>query len=295
MYAMIARTQMKLLLLLVFRQLLARTQFFSFNSHLFKLQLRSLGILNSETEEATGEPLFLRRLFHLNPRVIVDVGANDRAYGQDILVNTYIFAFEPHPVSFERLKKDRSRNVIPVKAAVGDKVGKTQLWDFADHAPRKPDQPTSQLATLHPKIITDLYHQPAKKYSVNLTSLDAYFADKKIKRIDLLKIDAEGNELAVLKGAKKLLKANRIEMIQFEFNETHAFSHVLMKDFYDQLPDFNFYRLLPSGMAPLGAYRPLTHEIFGFQNIVAIYRDSPLAQIIQQQKGEPQLPFRISN
>ncbi|MDQ5950777.1 MAG: hypothetical protein QG639_53, partial [Patescibacteria group bacterium] len=101
-----------------------------------------------------------------------------------------------------------------------------------------------------------------------------YFKNKKIKSIDLLKIDAEGNELAVLKGCKHLLEKNKVQIVQFEFNETHAYSHVLVKDFYDVLPSFEFYRLLPNAAIKLGHYRPLTHELFGFQNIVAVRKNS---------------------
>lgn len=45
-------------------------------------------------------------------------------------------------------------------------------------------------------------------------------------------------------------------------------SRVFLKDFFGLLPDYNFYRLLPHGMIRLSynAY----HEIFKFQNIVAI-------------------------
>lgn len=266
---------MKNILLTVYRFILVRPYLFKLNQHIYKLQLRSMGILNSETENATGEPWFINKLSALNPKLLIDVGANDQAYGQKQYPQTTIFAFEPHPASFERLKKNSKNNVVPVNMAVGEKTGSATLWDFADDAPRKKDQPTSQLATQHGEIITDLYHQPSKKYSIRTTSLDDFFGTKKIGKIDLLKIDAEGNELAVIKGAQQLLKDQKIKIIQFEFNETHAYSHVLMKDFYDLLPDFTFFRLLPNGAVNLGTYRPVTHEIFGFQNIVAIHKHCP--------------------
>ena len=47
-------------------------------------------------------------------------------------------------------------------------------------------------------------------------------------------------------------------------------SRVYMLDFMKLLNNYDFYRLLPNSMYPLNDYRPLTHEIFGFQNIVAI-------------------------
>ena len=62
--------------------------------------------------------------------------------------------------------------------------------------------------------------------------------------------------------------------IQFEFNEMNIESRVFMKDFFNILPEYDFFRLLPDGYIPLGninTYRnPLTLELFAMQNIVAI-------------------------
>ena len=92
---------------------------------------------------------------------------------------------------------------------------------------------------------------------------------KKIKEVKFLKIDTEGNELNVLLGAKRLLKENRIETIQFEFNEMNVMSRVFFRDFLELMPDHTFYRLLPAGLLPIGKYSPLTNEIFAYQNVIA--------------------------
>ena len=55
--------------------------------------------------------------------------------------------------------------------------------------------------------------------------------DLKLERLNLLKIDAEGNEYKILLGAKQALQANIIDVIQFEFNEMNVISRVFMKDF----------------------------------------------------------------
>lgn len=244
--------------------------------HVYKLALRGVGVLNSDTKQATGEQWFLQRLQALEQakllsmKVLLDVGANDLAYGQAEFPKATIYAFEPHPESFRRLKHGATKNVVPIQLAVGNKTGSVDFWDFADNAPRKSEQPTSQLASVHREVIEKMYGQPAKKYHVPQTTLDAFAKEKKIDGVTLLKIDAEGNELLVLQGAKKLLTTGEVDIIQFEFNEIHSYSRVFMKDFYDLLPDFEFYRLLPRGVIKLGSYRPLTHELFGFQNIIAV-------------------------
>ena len=105
-----------------------------------------------------------------------------------------------------------------------------------------------------------------------MNTLDNFAKREKIERIDFLKIDIEGNELAVLQGSKNLLTKNRILFIQFEFNEMNVYSRTFFKDFIDMLPDYIIYRMMPRGLYKLGPYRPSTHEIFAFQNIIAVHK-----------------------
>jgi hypothetical protein len=45
-----------------------------------------------------------------------------------------------------------------------------------------------------------------------------------LSRIDLLKIDTEGHELQVLRGAQKIVSAGLIRVLHIEFNEMNVFS-----------------------------------------------------------------------
>jgi hypothetical protein len=47
-------------------------------------------------------------------------------------------------------------------------------------------------------------------------------------------------------------------------------SRVFMKDFFDLMAGFEFYRTLRDGLMPLGQYSPMKCELFAFQNIVAL-------------------------
>jgi len=64
------------------------------------------------------------------------------------------------------------------------------------------------------KLITMKLNQPFSIIKVKTNTLDNFCKIKKIKRVDLLKIDVEGSELDVLRGAKKLL--NSVRIIQLE-------------------------------------------------------------------------------
>ena len=96
-----------------------------------------------------------------------------------------------------------------------------------------------------------------------------------VQVIDLLKIDTEGNEFNVLLGCKEFLKNRQVKAIHFEFNEMNIVSKVSFKDFWDLLSDYNFYRILPGGgLLPIKNYSPIMCEIYAFQNIVAILKES---------------------
>lgn len=252
-------------------------------THLYKLSLRGMGVLNSEGNQSTGEKWLWQKVAKssLNPTTIIDVGANIGGYTGDMMTyfpESHYYCIEPNPQTYKLLQANLKTkpNTHLYQKAVSDTSNQTvTLFDFADHAPLKPTQPTATMASLYQDVIKDFHHQPAKKYRVKTISLDDFIQTQKLKTIDWLKIDVEGHELSVLKGAKKGIRSQKINLIQFEFNDMHAYSRTFFKDIVEALRGYTLYRLLPQGWYPLPAYRPLTHEIFGFQNLVAL---SPLWQ-----------------
>jgi len=74
------------------------------------------------------------------------------------------------------------------------------------------------------------------KYKVSTITLDNFVKNKKIKLIDILKIDIEGSEYDLLKGAKNALKKNKIKIILVEIIDK--------KDSYDKKKKkiFNFLK-----------------------------------------------------
>lgn len=269
---------MKNELIQLYRWIFARPQFYDFNLHLYKVVLRSLGVLNAEGPNITGEAWLEAYLFsQFEIKTIVDVGANTDVFGISTFSDAQIFACEPHPRTFRLLKKaltkNQHTNVIPLNLGLSNTSRKTKLWDFADDAVGKTAQPTSTLSSLNKEIIEELHGQKAQAFPIELTTLDSLAKKYKLSEIDILKIDTEGHELQVLQGAKKLLASNKIHIILFEFNEMNVYTGTFLHHFRQVLPNFQFYRLLPHGLIPLDTYRPLEQEIFGFQNIVCVHQD----------------------
>ena len=95
------------------------------------------------------------------------------------------------------------------------------------------------------KIFMQIF-QPFKKIedfseiNVQTQTLDNFCLEEKINNIDVLKIDTEGNELNVLKGAKKLLERNKINIIYTEISETKKRFLEKEKSVIDFLNSYNF-------------------------------------------------------
>jgi FkbM family methyltransferase len=239
------------------------------NDLLLYLSLRGLGVENYRNHAISGEEHFLRSLLPSfgKPPVILDVGAYHGEYAK--IVRRYsptavIYCFEPHPRSFHALQQvahDYAFKALPL--ACGERNGPAHLFDLAA-------EDGSKVASLYQETLQVSGRVPLTAHNTRVVTIDQFAKGRGIDEVQLLKIDAEGAELDVLKGAKTLIEEGRVKAIQFEIGGTNVVREVWMRDFYRVLPGYSFYRLLPRGLLPLGEYRPTTHEVFRFQNIVAL-------------------------
>jgi FkbM family methyltransferase len=92
---------------------------------------------------------------------------------------------------------------------------------------------------------------------VELVTLDEYCAAHQIGHVDYLKIDTEGHEMEVLAGCRNLIAAQKVELVQFEYNRCWIRARSFLKD------AFQLFR--PAGFE-LGKITPLGIEFYGDWN-----------------------------
>ena len=137
--------------------------------------------------------------------VVVDVGAHIGIYALKAakLVGNegIVLAFEPETQNFSLLLKNialnRAKNVIPLKIALANFIGRAKLY-------------------IDPNNVGGhslVYHDRENWREVNVSTLDAIISKLAIEFVDLMKIDVEGGELDVLKGARGLLQRKAIKKV----------------------------------------------------------------------------------
>lgn len=226
-----------------------------------------MGILNWNTE-TNGEAKFLTEyLSPLTAPIVFDVGANVGNYSELVkkISNTaQVYAFEPHPTTFNDLKKSSLLyDYEAINCGLGDENGDAILYDYKNND-------GSEHASIFKNVIEQIHGGESKAHGICIKKLDDIVLELNVDKINLLKIDTEGNELSVLMGGEKTIRKGNIDVIHFEFNEMNVISRTFFKDFYDFLPEYDFYRLLPDGFFSISAYSPKFCEIFAYQNIVCV-------------------------
>lgn len=251
----------------LWRRIAGRPSFAKINDVIFQAAIHSMGIMNAD--RFSGEENFIRKmlpsLIKSNNPTLLDVGAYEGNYSELLscsFTTGKIYSFEPNPKTFIRLMNNLRNNATGINKAVGARRGFLDLYDHADSE-------GSEHASLHEGVISSIHGSVASSVKVEVTTIDEFSQEHNIDHIDFLKVDAEGHELQVLKGAEKMIKNNSIGIIQIEFNEMNVISRVFFRDFVSLLAEYIPFRLLPYGAMRLKK-NPLRSEIFAFQNLVFI-------------------------
>ncbi|MDE0863623.1 MAG: FkbM family methyltransferase [Rubripirellula sp.] len=252
-----------------YRRLFTNRASYKLNSFLLDCSLHGLGILNCEDFVSTGESHFTSTTLpdwfrNENDLTLFDVGANEGDYTRFMckaFPSSRAFAIEPHPQTYARMVSSVPNNVTALNVAAGSQPGNLQLYDSSSH------NGTSH-ASLYPEATSSQSNTTA--IEIDIDSLDRIALANEIDHIHFLKIDTEGHELEVIKGAQSLIANDAISVLQIEFGSLNLHSRIYFNDIRMLLPGFHFFRLLPKSLVPIQVSRPVKSEIFEFQNIIAV-------------------------
>jgi len=181
-------------------------------------------------------------------RVALDVGAH---WGETALQlveefpGVEVHSFEPMPENFatlERATAASAGNVRSINAAVSDSAGTVRILRGR----------TSQHASLH---------HGDDGVAVQALTVDEYVQEHGLARVDLLKIDTEGNEEAVLHGSLDQLERGSIEFVFCECEFTRRADE----------PHGDFRAILEL-LEPLG-YRVVSFYTAGVDNLGWLWGD----------------------
>jgi FkbM family methyltransferase len=176
------------------------------------------------------------------PLICFDVGANVGLWSKALLrqaqahgVNVRVHAFEPCSETFAVLNNNLNGNgaaqkFIAVKKGCSDRVGHATLNIVAPGC-----------CGVNSIVAGKRFPVQASE-EVELTTVDAYCEQAGITSVRLLKVDAEGHDLAVIKGASSMLSRGAVDIIQFEYNQSWIDARNFLRDAFDLLESFG-YRL----------------------------------------------------
>jgi len=200
---------------------------------------------------------FKKERFNIN--YFFDVGAH---LGETAnLFNRYfkigkMYCFEISPINFEDLKKKikNNNNILLFNYGLGDKEGEnnfSQLEESSSSTLVEINQQSKYF--IKKKKFLNLFIKKNFKITpkkVNIIKLKNFMKQNSIEYIDILKIDTEGYEFNVIKGAKdKIININYIyfehhfdDMLKKEYTLSNIHNYLIQNGFEKKLKMKMFFR-----------------------------------------------------
>jgi FkbM family methyltransferase len=201
----------------------------------------------------------------LAPRssVFVDVGANVGDWTELFLdvapAGARGLMIEPSEEAAARLEERFAAHpeLELRRAAASDHVGAATFYEGAGASESSP-------------LLPESLRTAAVRRDVEVTTLDAEAERLGLARIDFVKVDAEGHDLHVLRGAAGLLADRRIGAVQFEYHKLWGPFASTLGEPYNLLNRHGYalYLIRAAGLTPV-TYEPY-REYFGYTNYLAV-------------------------
>lgn len=216
--------------------------------------------------DVNGEVAVLAAIGRLAPTCIFDVGCNHgdwAAAAARHCPTARIHGFEAVPstarICGERFATDPRIRINPHGLSDTNGTIELRVWNHDDRLS---------------SAVFDAHAGESTLVPCRMSRGDDYVKEQGIDGIDLLKIDVEGAEPAVLRGFAETLARGAIRAIQFEYGRANLHSRFYLSDYHAKLGDeFAIGRIFPDGVE-FAPYDPLTERFF-LANFLAVRRDQP--------------------
>ena len=169
-------------------------------------------------------------LNNINVETVFDVGAATGEFIEkykQMFPNAQIYAFEPRKDVFQYIK-DHYKYCNSFNIALSDKIGESSFFITKNTASSSLYKPIIEGNAI------EKHTSISEKINVKTDTIDNFCKLNKIKRINLLKMDVQGAELDILKGATFLLENKNIDLIytEVEFGKIYTdqplFHHIAL-------------------------------------------------------------------
>jgi len=184
------------------------------------------------------DPFALSELQHPCPNTVLDIGANDGQFAEDIFrafPGVTVYAFEPITECYERLLllREKQPTLRPIQLALSDHDGEVDFWlsRFRDSSSIQEMMPAHTEAWPHTEIET--------KIRVPVARLDSIASELDLQPPIFAKLDVQGHELAVINGGRETL--SRCQRIMLECNFAPLYqAQPSFTQLYDELHALGF-------------------------------------------------------
>ena len=170
-----------------------------------------------------------------NP-VLFDVGGHIGEYTEQFLKRfprgrSYIFEPSASHLALLRQRLGGRSEVQIFPLGLGAEPGQFALYK---------DRDISGLASLSQRRLEWLGIKMEQVETVAIGIVDRIIEERGLTSIELMKIDVEGHDLSVLRGATNAMERGIIKLAQFEFGGCNLDSRTNLQDFYYFFKTYNF-------------------------------------------------------
>lgn len=207
--------------------------------------------------------------------VVFDVGANLGQWTINVLERKpkcTFHLFEPSNILFEKMRSNlkdeiNDKKIIINQCAILD-CEKTKPFYFYPHYPGN-----SSFYRIIESEVPPCNLGAPKVSDISAISLDIYCEQKEVFQIDFLKIDTEGSEWEVIKGAKRLISEGRIDFIQFEYGACYRKAGATIEEIYYYLTKnkYDVFKILPERLKYIRKFLR-KYENYTWCNYLAVNR-----------------------